>query len=206
MTNKLQSLGAIALLVIGLLLGIKSGSPTVNVSVPAADNSSKVAGTSYDVSHLVGDVRQGTNDVLMIQNGLMVGPQSWASQVNGSMTVATSSGVQTLYTNTGIYPLLCSGDTGGLYATTTGGTQALASSLVASFGTTTATSGYAPNLLASSTMATGTPVLYGFKASDFLLRVGDSVKGLLSDGVANASSTYFASWSVKYALTCRALQ
>ena len=79
MTKKTIYLGAIALLAIGFVLGIYANNARVNFG-----------STSYDISHFVGDVYQGLNDVKMFANGVFVGPANMSSLTINSGTAITA--------------------------------------------------------------------------------------------------------------------
>ncbi len=71
--------GAVIVLIIGAVLGA--------FLVGTATNSDSFGGTTYDESNLVGDVRQGLTGVLVMQDGVIVGPISSGAN---SVTVGTN--------------------------------------------------------------------------------------------------------------------
>lgn len=80
MTKTNIGIGALALLAIGLVLGVLGQrSNQVNVTPDKP-----LGGTVYDQSNLVGDVYQGIGGVLMMQSGVFVGPINTANTVTFS--------------------------------------------------------------------------------------------------------------------------
>ena len=84
MTKKTIYIGAIALLAIGVVLGIYANNARVNFG-----------STSYDISHFVGDVYQGLNDVKMFASGVFVGPANTTSLTINSGTPILEYGCAT---------------------------------------------------------------------------------------------------------------
>lgn len=116
-------------------------------------------------------------------------------------TVATGT-AKAVYTNTGS-PMMCDADSGAVYFKSNG----FSPSLVVSMGTSTSATGYATNLLASTTVATTTtavvPLTY---AVPFVLGNNQSLVVALSDITnANASSTYYSNWAIEMGIQCRTL-
>jgi hypothetical protein len=143
-------------------------------------------------------------------SGLVTSPLSYDGfKPYGAFTTSSATGtVQNLYTNSSGYDFLCSSYSGGFYATTTGtvSAYAFAPSMIFTLGTSTSATGYSNNLLASTTVATSTPVTTTIKQSVFVLRNGESVNGMFGD-ITNtiASSTYYGNWSARWQITCGVL-
>jgi hypothetical protein len=117
----------------------------------------------------------------------------------GSFTIATGT-AKAVYTNQTGSTMMCDADSG--YVIPVGTT--FAPSIVFSLGTSTSATGYAANLLSSTTVATTTsPVVSLTYALPFKLANGDSIVGAISDySAAIASSTYFSNWTAEFAVHC----
>lgn len=82
--NILFVIGAIALLVLGFVLGVYS---------IGKNNAQVVGGTSYDVSNLVGDVYNGISRVLVLSGGYVVGPVSSTAVAANSLTISGGTAI-----------------------------------------------------------------------------------------------------------------
>lgn len=98
MTKTKIVLGAIAILVVGFVLGVLGTRNTQN---------GLLAGVDYDVKNFVGDVYQGLNGVLMMRNGQFVGPinSNNSSTISATTTLSAETYVNKLVLGTGITTL-----------------------------------------------------------------------------------------------------
>ena len=145
-------------------------------------------------------------------------PWTFASTltVNGTTTIARSPDgfvvwddftmstgtAKAVYTNSG-GALLCDDDSGAIYFDST----AFSPSLVVSIGTSTSATGYATNLLASTTIATSSDSVIDITyAAPFVLAYNESLVAALSD-ITNsiASSTHYSNWIVQFGIHCWAM-
>lgn len=119
---------------------------------------------------------------------------------NADFTIATGT-AKAVYTNKTGRNMMC--HSGGVLADSLSTT--LGPSFAVSLGTSTSGTGYATNLIASSTIATTTdrmiPTEY---TGTFRLATGESIVGALSDRLKNASSTYQTStyWNIDFGIPC----
>jgi hypothetical protein len=104
--------------------------------------------------------------------------------------------------NTDKADALCRGASSAIYATSTPG---FAPAIVFSLGTSTSATGYATNLLASTTVASSTvgrviPLTY---TSDFVVRYNESIVGALSDANGGvSSSTAYTATTIRPQISC----
>ncbi len=201
-TNKLILGGIVAV----LLLIAGSGA--------ALRSDANLGHSVYDAQRFVGDVYQGLNEALMMQDGEFVGPidtdqlvdlgatTTVARSYDGFMaggtvsSVATGS-VKTLYTHSG-GRAVCDASQSALYANST----AFSPNLTISVGTSTSAA-YSSNLIASSSLATTTDSVSTGGAHQWVMDAGDKITAFLADTTGPmSSSTYFANWTIEFKTHC----
>lgn len=157
--------------------------------------------TNYDSLTLSDDLIVGKTSTL---TGTTTADVSYdGSTVSGTFTMSTTA-PQALYTNTH-GPMACYQGLIDL-ASSTPGTYKFSPSLKVSVGTSTSATGNSLSLLASTTVATGTPTTYNLADSRWVLGSGESVVGLVGDYMTSgASSTNYSNWKVRIAIPCTLL-
>lgn len=199
----------VALIVIGiiaisaLVMGYKA---QVRIALRAAGDINTVLVT-FVKGLRAGKMNQTTSlyNFRIDENGI---PQTSSSPdgfiANASFTVSTTSPARAVYTNNTGSDLMCSDESGAVYTSGTGFAQALAVVL----GTTTSSTAYSANLLASTTMATTTSATATKQALDvtyaapFILASTESITASLGDVVTNASSTYNSRRTIEFGFHC----
>jgi hypothetical protein len=105
--------------------------------------------------------------------------------------------------NTDKADALCRGGSSAVFATSTSG---FSPTVQFSLGTSTSATGYATNLLASTTLASSTPprVIPLTYTGEFVVRYNESIVGALSDTYSGtaASSTYYSLISIRPQISC----
>lgn len=114
-----------------------------------------------------------------------------------AFTVATGT-AKAVYTNTN-GPMVCNATGGMVYSV--GST--FAPTIAIALGTTTSASGYATNLMSSTTLATTSTNVTGFTyTKPFYVNSGQSIVASISDINSNSSSTYFTNWNLQFSVPC----
>mgnify|MGYP001558152134 CR=1 FL=1 len=199
---------------IGLVLAVLAYSAVVPTALLLKDNSSELKVLLEEIKPLLlafgaegdtnltnivlsGDLtvdgastQTGTSTVTQSVDGIVVG---------GTLTISTTTGRQTLYTNT-TGPKLCDTDIGGLVVNRIGVNQAPA--IIFSIATSTSSALPGTNLIASTTIATSTDTIVRVTDRNFILANNDTLMGLIADTNANSSSTNFGSWNAEYSVWC----
>jgi len=118
------------------------------------------------------------------------------AQKNFTMSTGTAKAV---ITNTCGANLMC--QSGNVYWDST----AFSPSLVLAIGTSTSATGYATGLMSSTTIAsTSDTALNVYSGNPFILPIGSSIIGALSDyNTTGASSTYYTNWTTEMGFSCR---
>lgn len=117
-------------------------------------------------------------------------------------TVATTSPVRGVLTNSGDTALMCDGASAFILASSTG----FAPSFRFVLGTTTSPTAYSANLLASTTVATTTQTVSRGPLWNFILERNASITLSVGDTVAAiASSTHYGNWAGQFGIHCWSL-
>ena len=119
---------------------------------------------------------------------------------NTNLTIATGT---SKFVWTATVDTLCSGSLASMLASSTDAYK-LAPAIVFSMGTSTSATGYATNLIASTTTASTSPVsiVALTYTKNFFLRAGESITGAISDYMPTASSTDYSRIILRPSIPC----
>ena len=134
-------------------------------------------------------------------NGTTTIPCSYDGSVaQANFTTSATGTAKASLTNTCGAALMCQGGNAYFDSPTS-----FTSSIVLAIGTSTSATGYATGLMSSTTIATTSDTaLNVYSGNPFILPIGNSIVGALSDyNTTGASSTYYGNWDAEMGFNCR---
>ena len=122
------------------------------------------------------------------------------SVAQANFTTSATGTAKASLTNTCGAALMCQGGNAYFDSPTS-----FTSSIVLAIGTSTSATGYATGLMSSTTIATTSDTaLNVYSGNPFILPIGNSIVGALSDyNTTGASSTYYGNWDAEIGFNCR---